>query len=477
MAKSSFSHPIYEIAHPIVRRLIENLIEIRKFKACFPAFYSFLIEQKQYIKADLTHELECTLIKCHQYKEDELKNDINTLLNDRRLLDNMIGYIQTGKLASQDEYLIRNMLNIEELFYIYKKVNEKFLLRIEKYGNDGLGMRLWEQILKQLEIQEWYLPNLIPDWEVKDLLKDYMVIFFNYHRFDNDSKVISNTNSGLRFSPDYDEIKESISLLFKYDRPLINTKKSFIEHYNNEGFNESFLKLNVGLNEDPDKMTDILTDYILMYQSVRFDYFKEGKEEKNYSDFSMSRLNEVSRKILSLLDDLNNKGTSLDRADGLISALISFIYFDEYFESKVGGVVSEIENINKTIWLGYLFFKESNFDLSDDLKKVKIIRKKILDEQASYNFKLLIDKIYEIFTSDKRFDVERIKKGKGSSQFTHLKIQLNETNLIYYLPIHALSDRVDTFISNFYSRSEKSNSESFLGVGDIFTAIFGRSIG
>lgn len=231
MAETNFKHPIYDIAHPTVRRLIENEIEIRKFKACFPTSYAFLVKQKRYIKADLVHELDFLLTRKNKYEKDEIKGIIDDLINDRRLLDYIIGYIQTEKITSQDEYLIRHVMSLKELSYIYMQVKEKFISRIRDSESAEI---IWGDVLNQLENQDWYLPNLIPDWDVKDLLKDYVVIFFNYHQFDNDSKTIPNDNSGSSLRPSFSQLKNSVSPLFYYNRPLLNSKKAFIEHYNND---------------------------------------------------------------------------------------------------------------------------------------------------------------------------------------------------------------------------------------------------
>lgn len=473
MAETNFKHPIYDIAHPIVRRLIENEIEIRKFKACFPTSYAFLVKQKRFIKADLVHELELLLTRKNKYDKDEIKGIIDDLINDRRLLDYIIGYIQTEKITSQDEYLIRHVMSLKELSYIYMQVKEKFISRIR--GSESVEI-IWGDVLKQLENQNWYLPNLIPDWDVKDLLRDYIVLFFNYHQFDNDSKAINNHNSGTLFRPGYAQLKKIISPLFRYSRPLLNTKKAFIEHYNSD-LNEAFLKLNIHLDEDPEKIANIFTDYILMYQSMRLDYLREGTAEKIYIDFEQRKLGQVTHKIISLLDELNNRDKNLARADSLVSALISLVYFDEVFELRASNISNKIDLCNSIISSHWKYKKENNIYDVEFRQEVLKLRRSFFDDQAKYDFKKLIERISEILKSDERLDVKSIKMGKGSSLFTHLEIQLKETKLFYRIPIHTLSEKMDNFISNFYSSSECSESKDFLGVGDIFTAIFGRSIG
>jgi len=473
MAETNFKHPIYDIAHPIVRRLIENEIEIRKFKACFPTSYAFLVKQKRFIKADLVHELELFLIRKNKYEKDEIKGIIDDLINDRRLLDYMIGYIQTEKITSQDEYLIRYVMSLSEILCIYNKVKEKFIIRIK--GSESAEIIL-DDVLNQLESQDWYLPNLIPDWDVTDLLRDYVVLFFNYHQFDNDSKAIDNQNSGPLFRPSYAQLENNISPLFRYNRPLLNTKKAFIEHYNSD-LNEAFLKLNIHLDEDPNKIANIFTDYILMYQSMRLDYLRRGTTEKVYIDFELKRLGQVSHKIISVLDGINNRDKNLARADSLVSALISLVYFAEVFELRTSNIKNKIDLCNSIISSHWKYKKENNIYDVEFRQEVLKHRRGFFDDQAKYDFKKLIERISEILKSDERLDVELIKMGKGSSLFTHLEIQLKETKLFYRIPIHTLSDKMDSFISNFYSSSECSESKDFLGVGDIFTAIFGRSIG
>jgi hypothetical protein len=47
MSEKTFDHEIYRIAHPVMRKLIQQAIQASEFQAIFPKFYEELIATKE----------------------------------------------------------------------------------------------------------------------------------------------------------------------------------------------------------------------------------------------------------------------------------------------------------------------------------------------------------------------------------------------------------------------------------------------
>ena len=165
MTEKTYDHQIYHITHPLVRKLIIQAIEVRKFRGLYPLLFDELSHVRKDIYKQLIEELKGPLQQYFEYEDEEqLYDQLDIILIERRLIDQAIGYIQTGEVFLHDEFLVRNILTKQELEAIFTRVRGDFWNNtIANYVQIGAGKPLTEEytetLKKVLTVKDWYLPN------------------------------------------------------------------------------------------------------------------------------------------------------------------------------------------------------------------------------------------------------------------------------------------------------------------------------
>lgn len=485
MDEATFRHPIYSIGHPMVTQLVIQVFEIKRFQIYFPHFYPRLKE----IVTGLTHNLGLVIKEAleiiKKYETDkELVQDIETILFDRKLIDQLLDFIQTNELKSFDIYLCPDILTKDQLKSKFEEFRDDFWGAVDNYA-ENIGILYFQDMLRTLlSEQGWYLPNLLPDWTIDELLQDYVVLFINYHLYENSSNKVENKNSYNQ--PSVENIANSIGKINSYKKPVPRTRGSDFKNLEQFDFDPQYLSFSISLMEDSSNFLKIIKSFLLDFPAMRIDYLRNGTNENVKYTSDQMKLHKILDSLLMQIDRFENQnyGFTLSRADEVVSALISLIYLDDFFDFK-------LDDLDRQIIQEYNIFEMSNLSvdeekLDDEMLKMK---RQIESNKAEFfknkpNYKIsdLKDKIILILNEKEDLSCEFVKLLESStSKFTHLRITHRDSGLCYELPLKDFKGKIKSKLRAYYIDYEKlrkvAKSHCSLGVGDIFTAIFGRSIG
>ncbi|MEB3755174.1 hypothetical protein [Acinetobacter sp. MD2(2019)] len=327
MSNPTFDHEIYRIAHPVMQTLVKQAVKAREFQTNFPNLYREL----KIIKTVLLQRLMDLLTEKYNQKislpAEKIKEEVITIVSGRQLLKKVIAYCQVKELYDEDIFLLGHLLNPNELKDIFNELHGIFWEHISRYERNT-KLSDFSTKFKEILDKEHCLADLLPCWDIKQLFLDYCKIYIEYHQFNN-NKNIKGTNIDQK--PTFEEAKAVVNRLNLYDTPLQGSKKSFIEQQGLDGTSKT-INLHLNLEEDPENLPALLNKFIYKFMTTRLDVSRNGTDASSKID------NEVVKKIHSLsttLDEWTNSIEVLKRADAILTALISLIYYDKIFETQI----------------------------------------------------------------------------------------------------------------------------------------------
>lgn len=337
--EKTYKHAIFSIADPLVKNHIEQAIYACKFRLRFPAFYRFMVMNRQVLHSQLYLELEkAYLLNNVEITSENLEQEIESILEDRRFLDNAIGFIQTGKLLLPDLFLVSNgIMTFEEIRLLFSKVAYKFWYAVETQlylDVEGSGK---DKVLSYLNENGLYLPNLFSWLDVEDLFFNFLPIHLSYGSFNSSKNLKSLTKL-----PTLNECNEILKPLFVHPSPLYFGSSSYLDDSTgvNEKLASTHLGFQIGLDEPPENLPYILRSFLIAYQSRRLDFMREGGNNK----YDAAQINEidnlsaVANDVLSILDKFSNQriGNRKDvyslGYDAVLNSIIALFFIHDYCE-------------------------------------------------------------------------------------------------------------------------------------------------
>lgn len=486
MTEKTYDHQIYHITHPLVRKLIIQAIEVRKFRGVYPLLFDELSHVRKNIYKQLIEELKGPLQQYFEYEDEEqLYDQLDIILIERRLIDQAIGYIQTGEVFLHDEFLVRNILTKQELEAIFTRVRDGFWNNtIANYVQIGAGKPLTEEytetLKKVLTVKDWYLPNLIPDWSIEDLFVDYMTIFLKYDKYEN--TAAGNTSKPMNIIerkryPTAKETMQCVKPLFGYDQPLLNYKGAFIDFHTAENGEKSskYFGLNVNLEHSAENLPHLLLEFMLAFMSRKMDYYRGGQKNAFQEGHDIQQAASAGKAIVDMLDKLNNRMPVLNRAISLISGLLALMYVDGVFKNSSSSARVDLEQCN--LFQMFEFYGYVSIDEEFDKtyrQNLEQLREQTLASFESYSIDELVKKIVGLFNETSEVKAElKIESGKKPTQIV---FSIENEKLSYELNIKDLKDKINRMLGHFFITEEENvltgKSENVLGLSPIFTPLF-----
>jgi len=483
----SYQHQIFNIAHPLMQKLIGQAIEVRKFRTIYPVLFDILKSLRKRVKEYLSDQLKEPIQRHFKFENDEdITKQINIILNDRRFVDQALGYVQNGKIYLHDEFLVKNILSKEQL-------NDLF---------DGIGVAFWEKLIpdyvksltpderdskKYIEVLKsvlnsngWYLPNLIPVWEIEDLFVDYTAILLKYDKYkenDHDTSCqILDSNKRKQY-PTYTETKECLEKLFLYDQPLLNSKNAFIDFHTEKNGNRSSncFGVNVNLDYSPQHLPQILSDFLMSYSARRIDFYRGGEEGNLNEGHNLQQSSKVMNQLIGIMDGFTNKNLGLQQYITITSALLALLYFDGVFSQFSKESLKELEDLNCLEMIrhsNHIAMPEPQ--VLENIKKEDAHREKLLASLKPYSIDDLVKKILELFRENEEVSAElKIESGKKP---THIVFSIKHEKLSYALSIKGLKSKIKGMLEHFFLSEEvkglNEQDKNSLGLSPIFTPLF-----
>ncbi|MCU4578463.1 hypothetical protein KTJ34_13620 [Acinetobacter courvalinii] len=410
MSNPVFDHEIYRIAHPVMQKLVKQAVKAREFQATFPNLYNELIRIRAVILRQLINLLT------EKYKErtslhaEQIKIEVEMIVIDRQLLHYVMGYCQTRQLVVEDIFLLNHLLQPDELTSIFEELYCIFWADIKSYEE-------WTQFpnfstnLKRILNEKYFLPDLLPFWDIKSLFIDYLKVYIEYHNFKN-SKDIKGTN--ITREPTFNEVRDVIKRLQIYGTPLQKSTKSFIGCSSLDANlpPSKFINLHLNLEEDVSNLPVLLSKFIHEFMATRLDNQRNGTDTQPIID------NKVSEKIHSLsiiLDDCANSLEVLKRADAILTALISLIYYDKIFETKIiKGNIQQFESANYSKFMLSEIHSSANQTIIENA--INQDRRHSINHTGMDYFSDLFQTLYELLENDK--DIKIIGHKKATTFIT-----------------------------------------------------------
>lgn len=396
MSKTIFDHEIFRIAHPVMQKLIHQSVQSKEFQATFPDLYVYLEQIIIQIGINLKQQLTVKYQEKTNLTATMIQKNVEVILLDRRLLDHIVGYCQTHELYLADEYLINDFLQHHEILKLFDQAYALFWDKIKEYERMSNDTSLSKILLIYLKNDNLYLPNLFPHWTIEQLFLDYFMIFIDYHKFNN-SKVKS---QNITRQPTAEEAKLVLSRLFKYDPPLPAYNKSFIDasSYDSEATSPEYLNLNIHLDENLNNLPSIINDFLHHLIARKVDRLRNGFH-------TAIPINEVQlqkiHQIRSQLDIMMNASSTLKRADTVLSALISLIFYEQVFKSKIlKGNPTKFQGINYS----KILLEKSNVEVPDEEKATFDLAiahdlAECINRNDAYNLAQHMGKLYDLLSS------------------------------------------------------------------------------
>lgn len=487
MADKAYDHQIYHITHPLVRKLIMQAIEVRKFRGVYPSLFDELSHVRKDIYKQLIEELKGPVQQYFEYEDEEqLYDQLDIILLERRLVDQAIGYIQTGEVFLHDEFLVRNILTKQELEAIFHEISCDFWEKLFPiYDQSTLDDSLLEGSKKTLNnvivLNNWYLPNLMPTWTIEELFVDYVTVFLKYDMYINSATSSTRQHRDsieTKRYPTASEVRECLKDIFLYDQPLLNAKGAFIDFHTTENGERSsnYFGLNVDLDDSPENLPHLLSEFMTAYASRRIDYYRSGQQNAFKAGHEIQQMSLVGNTILGMLDKLTNRMTTfLNRADSLITGLLTLLYVDGVFNELTDEEKLELEHINIIEMLIYFnFIEESEEEHLFNLKLSQETRQKILAPLKHYKIDNLIQKILLLFEGNK--EVEVMLQNQSNKESAYILFSIEHEKLSYELNIKDLKRKIRRMLKHFFLREEENvltgKSQNSLGLSPIFTPLF-----
>lgn len=396
MSKPVFDHEIFRIAHPVMQRLILQAVQSKEFQATFPDLYVYLEQIIIQIGINLKKQLTEKYKEKTNLSATQIQKDVETILLDRRLLDHVLGYCQTHELSLADEYLINDLLQHDEILKIFDQSYAFFWEELKEYERMSNHTYLSEILLTHLKNNNLYLPNLFPHWHIEQLFLDYFMIFIDYHKFNN-NKVKS---QNITRQPTATEAKQVLSRLFKYNSPLPAYKKSFIDtaSYDPEATSPEYLSLNIHLDEDLNNLPSIINDFLHNMIARKIDRWRHGTNAViPINEIQLQKIHQTRNQ----LDIVVNASSTLKRADTILSALISLIYYEEVFKRKIlNGNPTTFQSINYS----KILLEQSNVEIPNiekatfDLGMAHDLAE-CINRNDDYDLAQHMDKLYVLLSS------------------------------------------------------------------------------
>lgn len=377
---------IYYIAHPTVKNLVKQAVEVRRFKLLFPTLFNFLEGYKPQLAQLLFDQIYPLYEKYRQDGTETLDHEtltrhINFMINDRQLLQLAIDFQQDNKLPLFDRFLFENAIIPEIQFeLIFFRTNHDFDDEI-KQNNLEVD---WNNAKKYLIKNNLFLSTLLPNWTMEQLLNDYLPIYISYSLF-NDKP------------PTNKKIQEVLNPIFRYIKPRIKTKNSTIgfKIEDHQQKHVEHLGLKLALDEDASNIAEIFLDFLIKYRSEQIDYINI----KNYDN--KEKIIEENIKVGEIVDDLSNfldqfvrkklgdeLSERLNNYDSLLIAIIDLVYFDQVLDTKFSQQdLIMINNYNRIDVYGQ--WVESNADLKDQYLEIKT-------EDKKYTYQVFLRNLKEI---------------------------------------------------------------------------------
>ncbi|KGT46397.1 hypothetical protein [Acinetobacter sp. HR7] len=418
MSRPVFDHEIFRIAHPVMQKLVGQAVEAKEFQFYFPDFYKYLKEIKVLILANLFKQL----IERFEEKTDmsaiEIEKRVDKILFDRQLLNHVIGYCQTNELYLADEYLINDLLQHDEILKIFQNCYDFFWLKIKEYDEINHPISFQKILPIHLKNNNLYLPNLLLEWDIEQLFLDYLSIFIDYHQFNN-SKI---NKENITQQPNAEEAKLVLSKLFKYNSPLPAYNKSFIDasSYDLDATSPEYLSLNIHLDENLNNLPVIINDFLHHLIARKIDRDRKGFNTTiPINEMHFKKIHQARNQ----LDIVINASSPLKRADTVLSALISLIFYEEVFRRKIlEGEPFKFQTIN----FANLSFEYFDIKLTKD-EKVSLEEastndlKECINQSNEYDLAQHMDNLYRLISGCKDFKLEtspkKIIDGKIESIF------------------------------------------------------------
>lgn len=322
-----FDHVIYRIAHPVMQKLVKQAVQAKEFQATFPDLYEYLKQVKVQICNKLIEQLTAKYQEKTYLSADIICNHVRVIIEDRYVLNHVLGYCQTHELYLADEYLINDLLQHYEILGIFDNCYNFFWTKINEYERLTNSPFLLSEFLPCfLKKNNYYLPNLFPNWDVEQLFLDYLNIFLHYQKF--------NDQIAEDIHPTYHDAQQTLNRLFKYDSPLPAYNRSFIDtsSYDLQSTSPEYLNLNIHLDEDSNNLPLIISDFLHHLSARKIDRQRKGINAPMHID------EDQFKKIYHLqtqIDVVVNATSPLKRSDTILTALISLIYYEQIFKSKI----------------------------------------------------------------------------------------------------------------------------------------------
>lgn len=374
---------IYYIAHPTVKNLVKQAVEVRRFRLLFPKLFNFL----EGYKPQLTRLLFDRIYNHYtQYRNDvvnneTLVNDVNIIVSDRHILQVALDFIQNNTIPLYDRFLLDNGVVDELDFDII------FFAAYHNFENNLTQLNLeqdWNNAKEYMKKNNLFLSTLLPNWTMEQLLNDYLPIHISYSLF-NDKP------------PTNKQMLEVLNPIFRYIKPRIKTKNSMIgfKIEDHQQKHVEHLGLKLALDEDASNIAEIFLDFLIKYRSEQIDYINI----KNYDN--KEKIIEENMKVGVIVNDLSNfldqfvrkklgdeLSERLNNYDSLLIAIIDLVYFDHVLDTKFSEQdLTIINNYNRIDMYGQ--WVESNADLKDQYLEIKT-------EDKKYTYQIFLRNLKEI---------------------------------------------------------------------------------
>lgn len=396
MSKTVFDHEIFRIAHPVMQKLIHQSVQSKEFQATFPDLYAYLEQIIIQIGINLKQQLTVKYQEKTNLTATVIQKNVEVILLERRLLDHVVGYCQTHELYLADEYLINDFLQHHEILKLFDQAYALFWDKIKEYERMSNDTSLSEILPIHLKNNNLYLPNLFPHWTIEQLFLDFFMIFIDYHKFNN-SKV---KNQNITKHPTPQEAKSVVFRLFKYATPLPSYHKSFIDAcaYEIEATSPEYLNLNIHLDENFNNLPIIINDFLHHLIARKIDRLRKGFNAAiPINDVQLQKIHQTCNQ----LDIVVNATSPLKRADTILTALISLIYYEQIFKRKIlNGDPIKFQGINYS----KILLEQSNVKIPDIEKATFDLAiahdlAECINRNDDYNLAQHMGKLYDLLNS------------------------------------------------------------------------------
>lgn len=448
MADKVFDHTIFRVAHPLVQSLITQSIEIRKFRIKFPTFYQYLLFKKAHIVELLKIELKLR-VQCYyekwgdreeaslepevacQSQDERIERDVLKILYERQFISQAIGFIQTDKVLIYDEFLITQaIMNRFDIDKLFRKISIDFWREVHDIYPLNITGVFKETVFSYLHENKLYLPNVLSDWSMEELLLDFLPIFISYEKFKNiknESKKVPETRL-----PTFDECKEILKPLFGYNTPLQRYQKSYLEYnaFYETGRTSDYLGLMIHLDEEPQEIPFLLRDYLIKFQMRKIDKISGGTSsfEKNDID-KIEFLSSVAYEMIEALDKITNKkmgkniNESISQYMTTLSSIIALCYFDRSFSKAYDLNFYEKMDIHQSI----IFIKKNNNTLTDKVfEDLNSSFEKIKENKKKYDYSEFMVDLEKLMNYSDKIDLIVSPPNRGKRQISGITCILKE---------------------------------------------------